>query len=55
VHWTLADGAVLELAANLAETPFLGAPASAGQPLLATAVATDGQWPPWYVQWTLER
>jgi maltooligosyltrehalose trehalohydrolase len=55
VHWTLADGARLELAANLSNSPFLAPRATTGQRLLATADATGGEWPPWYVEWALAR
>jgi malto-oligosyltrehalose trehalohydrolase len=51
-RWSLADGATLTLAANLADAPFLAPPASRGRTLLTTAAARG--WPPWYVEWTLE-
>jgi maltooligosyltrehalose trehalohydrolase len=54
VHWTLKDGANLRLAANLAATPYLASPPSAGRRLLATTDADGGEWPPWHVEWTLE-
>ena len=52
--WSLADGATLTVAANLAEMEFTAPPAMRGRSLLATTVAPVGQWPPWYVEWTLE-
>jgi hypothetical protein len=55
VRGILADGALLELAANLADTPFLSPPTVTGQRLLATADPTGAEWPPWYVEWTLGR
>jgi malto-oligosyltrehalose trehalohydrolase len=56
VHWTLADGTTLALAANLAATPYLTPPALAGRRLLTTAAEPVGsEWPPWHVEWTLER
>jgi len=55
VHWTLTDGATLGLAANLAATPYLAPPHSAGRRLLATGEAGDEAWPPWHVEWTLDR
>jgi maltooligosyltrehalose trehalohydrolase len=54
VYWTLADGAKLRLAANLAAAPYLAAQASPGRRLLATADFDGGLWPPWYVEWSLE-
>ena len=53
--WTLADGATLRLAANLAAAPYSAPPATPGRRLLATADAASDEWPPWYVEWTLER
>ena len=52
--WSLADGTTLGVAANLAATAFPAAPATRGRSLLATTAAAGGQWPPWYVEWTLE-
>jgi 1,4-alpha-glucan branching enzyme len=54
VHWTLTDGATLGLAANLAATPYLAPPHSAGRRLLATGEAGSEAWPPWHVEWTLD-
>ncbi|HWN39192.1 MAG TPA: malto-oligosyltrehalose trehalohydrolase [Gammaproteobacteria bacterium] len=51
-RWLLADGSTLTVCANLADTPFAGAPAARGRTLLATAQA-GSEWPPWYVAWTL--
>jgi malto-oligosyltrehalose trehalohydrolase len=51
--WTLADGATLGLAANLAAQPFFAPPPSRGKRLLATTDARVTEWPPWYVEWTL--
>jgi malto-oligosyltrehalose trehalohydrolase len=53
--WSLADGAVLRLAANLAATAHPGSPDAPGERLLATVDADRDEWPPWYVAWTLER
>jgi 1,4-alpha-glucan branching enzyme len=54
-RWSLADGATLALAANLADTPFSAPPANRGRTLLTTATAAaTSEWPPWYVEWTLE-
>jgi malto-oligosyltrehalose trehalohydrolase len=53
--WTLADGATLRLAANLAATPYCAPPPTPGRRLFATADAANAEWPPWYVEWTLER
>ena len=52
--WNLADGATLRLAANLAATPYFAPPPTPGRRLSATADATSDEWPPWYVEWTLE-
>ena len=52
--WTLADGATLRLAANLAATPYSAPPPTPGRRLFATADAANAEWPPWYVEWTLE-
>jgi 1,4-alpha-glucan branching enzyme len=54
-EWTLADGARLELAANLAATPFAAPLPARGAPLLATAPTDGAEWPPWYVAWSLAR
>jgi malto-oligosyltrehalose trehalohydrolase len=54
VRWTLADRTELALAANLAATPYLAPPPSAGRRLLATPGASGGEWPPWHVEWSLE-
>ena len=52
--WNLADGATLRLAANLAATPYFAPPPTPGRRLSATVDATSDEWPPWYVEWTLE-
>jgi maltooligosyltrehalose trehalohydrolase len=52
-HWTLADGATLRLAANLAATPYFAPPATPGRCLLATPAVRGDEWPPWYVEWTV--
>jgi maltooligosyltrehalose trehalohydrolase len=54
VRWLLADGTPLRLAANLGDGPHRGAPRGRGRRLLATAPAPAADWPPWYVEWTLE-
>ncbi len=54
-EWRLADGTLLELAANLAPTPFASPPAQRGDVLLTTARAVHGEWPPWYVCWSRVR
>ena len=54
-NWTLADGATLRLAANLAATPYFAPPPTPGRRLSATADAVNDEWPPWYVEWTLDR
>ena len=51
-RWSLADGATLTVEANLAETAFPAPRAAPRRTLLATAAAS-GEWPPWYVAWTL--
>jgi maltooligosyltrehalose trehalohydrolase len=51
--WTLADGATLQLAANLGAQPLFAAPLRSGRRLLTTAEASADQWPPWFVEWTL--
>jgi malto-oligosyltrehalose trehalohydrolase len=51
--WTLADGSTLELNANLAATPQPAPPRMDGEILLATGDRHDGEWPPWYVAWSL--
>ena len=53
-RWSLADGATLTLAANLADAPFAGARRAGGRQLLATTDAVGDEWPPWYVVWTLD-
>ena len=53
-RWSLADGSTLSLAANLADAPFAAPAGSRGRMLLATTAAIRGQWPPWFVEWTLE-
>jgi maltooligosyltrehalose trehalohydrolase len=53
-RWSLADGAMLRLAANLAATPYLPAPPLPGRSLLATSSAPPLEWPSWHVKWTLE-
>jgi malto-oligosyltrehalose trehalohydrolase len=53
-RWSLADGATLTVAANLADAPFSAPPATRGRTLLGTTAAVRGQWPPWYVEWALE-
>jgi maltooligosyltrehalose trehalohydrolase len=53
-RWSLADGAVLTVAANLADAAFAAPVATRGRTLLTTTAASGGQWPPWYVEWTLE-
>ena len=52
-RWALADGTMLSVAANLADGAFGAQRAPRGRTLLATAAA-GREWPPWYVQWTLE-
>jgi malto-oligosyltrehalose trehalohydrolase len=52
-EWRLRDGARLALAANLCAEPYKAAPASSGRRLLDTASTPGGEWPPWYVEWTL--
>jgi maltooligosyltrehalose trehalohydrolase len=53
-RWSLADGATLTLAANLADKPFPAPPAARGRRLLATTTTAGDEWPPWYVEWTIE-
>jgi 1,4-alpha-glucan branching enzyme len=53
-RWSLADTSTLMVAANLADAPFAAPRATRGRTLLATTAAGGGQWPPWYVEWTLE-
>ena len=53
-RWSLADGSTLSVAANLADAPFAAPAVSRGRTLLATTAAIRGQWPPWFVEWTLE-
>jgi len=53
-RWSLADGSTLSLAANLADAPFAAPAVTRGRTLLATTAASRGQWPPWFVEWTLE-
>jgi malto-oligosyltrehalose trehalohydrolase len=54
VQWQLAGGGVLTLAANLADSAHRGARGRRGRCLLATASVPAADWPPWYVEWTLE-
>jgi hypothetical protein len=53
-RWTLADGAVLRLVANLAATAYVAPPLRVGTPLLATTDSHGSEWPPWFVEWALE-
>jgi maltooligosyltrehalose trehalohydrolase len=53
-RWSLADGSTLTLRANLSDGPFSAPPPQAGRRLLATAPTVGREWPPWYVEWTLE-
>ena len=53
-RWSLADGTVLTLAANLADAPSQAPAANRGHTLLTTTTASGAEWPPWYVEWTLE-
>jgi len=53
-RWSLADGATLTLAANLAAKPYASPPAARGRRLLSTAALLGGEWPAWYVEWALE-
>jgi malto-oligosyltrehalose trehalohydrolase len=53
-RWALADGTTLSVAANLSEALFMAPPEMPGRTLLATAETPGGDWPPWYVAWTLE-
>jgi len=53
-RWSLADGSTLTLRANLSDVPFSAPPPQAGRRLLATAPTVGREWPPWYVEWTLE-
>jgi len=53
-RWSLADGATLTLAANLASSTFHSPPALHGRRLLATAASLDKAWPAWYVEWRLD-
>jgi malto-oligosyltrehalose trehalohydrolase len=52
-EWRVADGATLALAANFCAAPYSAAPAPTGRRLLATASTPGGEWPPWFVEWTL--
>jgi maltooligosyltrehalose trehalohydrolase len=54
-RWSLADGAALTLVANLADSAFESPPTVHGRRLLATAASRGGAWPPWYVEWALDR
>ena len=54
-EWTLADGTLLELAANLASAPFAAPPPPRGTPLLVTTPTVGGEWPPWFVRWSHRR
>src|SRR4029079_18202524 len=53
-RWSLADGSTLSVAANLADAPFAAPAVSRGRTLLTTTAAIGDQWPPWFVEWTLE-
>ncbi|RPI62015.1 MAG: malto-oligosyltrehalose trehalohydrolase, partial [Lysobacterales bacterium] len=53
-QWSLADGATLTLAANLAPVAFESAPPARGRRLLSTRTTVNEEWPPWFVEWTLE-
>ena len=53
-RWSLADGTLLSVAANLADAAFPEPRAARGRTLLATAEAARDVWPPWYVEWRLE-
>jgi hypothetical protein len=44
----------LTVAANLTDTAFAAPGVTRGRTLLATTTAGGGQWPPWYVEWSLE-
>ncbi len=60
VHWTLGDGAHLQLTANLRAAPAEDVAAPIGEVLYATpdiadARLPDGRLPPWSVIWTLHR
>jgi maltooligosyltrehalose trehalohydrolase len=54
-QWALADGSRLTLAANLAASGSELPPPMNGRRLLTTAAIVGDAWPPWYVEWTLER
>jgi maltooligosyltrehalose trehalohydrolase len=53
-RWSLADGATLTLAANLADKAYSVPPAARGRRLLSTAATLESGWPAWYVEWALE-
>jgi malto-oligosyltrehalose trehalohydrolase len=53
-RWSLADKSTLTVAANLTDTAFTAPGVTRGRTLLAATTAGGGQWPPWYVEWSLE-
>ena len=55
-RWALADGATLVLRANFADARLAGPPpGQSARRLLTTSAGSTGAWPPWFVDWTLER
>jgi malto-oligosyltrehalose trehalohydrolase len=52
VHWIL-DGAVLALRANLADCGCRGMVPTNGRSLYATHPDVVGEWPPWFVAWSV--
>jgi malto-oligosyltrehalose trehalohydrolase len=54
-RWSLADETTLTVAANLADVPFPAPAAPRGRTLLSSTEAVGGPWPPWHVEWAIER
>jgi hypothetical protein len=59
VEWTMSDGALLRLYANLTESPAPVVGRTSGRPIFTTpadyvGTAQSGQAPPWCVAWRLE-